>query len=562
MSAKFGYNIRTLANNNFLNNFKNFEYTQWEANTNYAIGDKVFNGGYRYIAAIGGTSGDTGPSETTAVIDGDITWIYLETVSDTEAFFGNLYFFIGKLTEWNENSIPTPDISDKNSATIVDDIASLKRILKSDMRLGIKFYPWNQGAIYSQYDPTKNPYEVINNGAIDAYTYPFYCIHNYKIYKCINNNNDNESITAPDGITEPTSVITSSTDGYVWKYMGTITQSDYDFITNDYVPVSYLITDELHLAQWDVQMAATNNGISTYKILGNIGTTNPANYTFKIFKDDIAQEAYNSQVIPPINVIVNNESQISNIFALNPGENFNSNCIALIYSSSAEGAGAYTHPSDYSGSDGKVTLNPTTGAIISITFLNPVQQGLNYNSNAKIIIVGKFKDDAINPIHAEVTPLIQGSSVVSANIVNPGNGYEYARAFVIPGVANNNAIGGAVLDVIMAPKNGHGYNIVKEMGANALIIKCLTSTNELYFKTGDDYAFRQFGIMTDLKKYDNISNASEILYIGPSHPEYDNPASELKKISKHYGDILYLSNFGEVTRKSNQEEKIKVTIVF
>lgn len=563
MSAKFGYNIRTLANNNFLNNFKGFQFSPWEAETNYNVGDKVYNGGYRFIASEAGISGTIGPSSTISpVIDGTVSWIFLELIPETEAFKGNLYFFIGKLDEWDDiNQIPAPDLTDKNTYNIFNDMSSLKRIEKSEMRLGIKLYPWNSSAIYSQYSPLKNPLAVIgDNQNVEAYEFPFYCVHNYDIFKCLNNNNGGISTTPPESIPGNTNVIVSA-DGYVWKYMGTIDVSDYGFITSDYAPVKYLITDD-GSAQWDIQTTTTNNGISSFEILDSTGTINPLSYTIKLFKDDVAKEEYAVQYIPTTNITTDVNNELTNILALTPGADFTPNCVALAYNSTASGSGAYTYDSDHPvPGEGHVTISPETGEIFSITFIG-AQQGINYNSNAKIVIIGRFNEDAVTQRAAVITPNVSGGSIISTNIVDGGAGYEYARAFVIPGIAANAAAGGGVAEVILAPKNGHGYNIVKELGANALIIKVLTSTDAAYFPIGETNAFRQFGIITDIRDKDGITDSFNGLYIGPRHAEYDVVESTLNKISKDYGDILYLSNFGKVIRLTNQSEKIKVTIIF
>lgn len=561
MSANFGYNIRTLANNNFLNNFRGFEFSQWESGKTYAIGDKVFNGGYRYVATSSGTSGVSGPSTSDSpVSDGGVNWIFLETISNTEIFEGNLYFFIGKLDEWlDQNQIPQPDISDNNSYVTINDMASLKRIEKSDMRLGIKYYPWVGNTIYSQYDPQKNPYTLIGENSINAYEYPFYCINNNKIYKCLNNNNGGFSTVPPTDTFTGTNLIVSA-DRYVWKYMGTIASSNFDFITNDYVPVSYLITDD-GTDQWDVQNSVKNNSISSFNILDVTGTIDPARYTIKIFKDNIGKELYESNVYPNTTITVDNNSILTNIIAASPAENFLQNCIAIVHDNQAYGNGAYTYDSDFSAGedDGKVTIE--NGEIISITFKG-AQCGQLYDANSKIIIIGRFAEDAVTKREATASLIINSNTITGVTMIDVGSGYEYARAFVIPGVSGNSGIGGGVADVILAPKNGHGYNMAKELGANALIVRVETPTGSPYFEYGENNKFRQFGIITDIKIEDETKYASELLYIGPRHSEYNLLTSTLNKISKNYGDILYLNNFGEILRENSKSEKIKVTIIF
>ena len=81
---------------------------------------------------------------------------------------------------------------------------------------------------------------------------------------CISNNRGAESTVQPYG-TSPN--IFELGDGYRWKYMYTVPETLFGFMTNDYIPVQYIETlnssellDETRL-QWDVQKSAKDGRI-------------------------------------------------------------------------------------------------------------------------------------------------------------------------------------------------------------------------------------------------------------------------------------------------------------
>ena len=556
MSAKFGYNIRTLANNNFLNMFKPDEFKLWEADTPCTIGNKTYHGINRYIAVSNGTSGETAPVHTVGIeSDDQVNWLFYESVNNDEIFNNNLYAFIGKKTDWiTEEDIPNPDTTDGNTLQIITDILSLRKISNVDMRFAIKNNKWESGTYYDQYDPNKDPY---SNDTNINYDNPFYCVNSdNKIYKCLNNNNAGPSLVMPTGIS--TDVLITS-DNYSWKYMGELDINNTEFNTISYMPVNYLTSYDSNTEnQWNVQEAATKNGVSTFKILKTSGvlSTTPSENKFTMYSDHIGQTVET----PTANTVtasikINNSNVLSNVIATSPGTNYTKGQIAIISRVGATGSGAYSNDSDYVGA-GKVTLN-INGGIDSITM---AAVGQDYIS-ARVVIVGEFDESAVSPTEATASAIISNGAISGVTIDSAGSGYKYARAFFIPRLSADVLSGGGIAEIVMAPPQGHGYNIAKELCANSLIVNFKTVDVSDYFLTGADNAFRQLGLIIDTKDLSgNI--CKENYYIGPSHEEYTNELSVLNKISDESGEILYLSNFGSIEREVGHVENIKIIIVF
>jgi hypothetical protein len=152
----------------------------------------------------------------------------------SEAANTSMYLYIG-------GTIPYADGSDvtSNYATPLNDIANVeyipwrdtiaaKKIQSSDITNGIRRNNWTTGTVYEMYDHTDVDMSVS--------TKKFHVItEDYNIYKCLSNNYGSASTVKPTG-TGTTEI--SLADGYIWKYMYTVTTSDaLKFVTNDYIPV-------------------------------------------------------------------------------------------------------------------------------------------------------------------------------------------------------------------------------------------------------------------------------------------------------------------------------------
>jgi len=167
-----------------------------------------------------------------------------------------MYLFIGKNTSFpNDNSPPTPVNSTANiEYTPWRDMYAAKRITTADVTHAIERYNWTSGTVYDQYDD-----QDTNLLEDDFYV----MTEDYNVYKCLFNAGATASTTKPTGVS--TSPFTTA-DGYIWKYMYTVTTAKaLKFLTNDYIPVQTLTGDD-GTDQWDVQQAAVDGGIHVIKV--------------------------------------------------------------------------------------------------------------------------------------------------------------------------------------------------------------------------------------------------------------------------------------------------------
>ena len=139
----------------------------------------------------------------------------------------SLYLFLSKPSPWSgDGTVPEPMDYSLDTAKTWDEMVSLKRIIPTDIAHVVKRIDWTKYTSYAAYD----------NLDPDLFTKPFYVINSeFNVYKCIYNNNENESLVEPTG--NSLDIITLS-DGYRWKYMYSIGIGDrLKFLTNKWMPV-------------------------------------------------------------------------------------------------------------------------------------------------------------------------------------------------------------------------------------------------------------------------------------------------------------------------------------
>ena len=193
--------------------------------------------------------------------------------SFSEASNTIMYLFIGKPTAFpDDNSPPTPVNSTANiEFTPWREMYGAKRVNTSDVTHAIERYDWTSGTVYDYYDD-----QDTNLLEDDFYV----MTDEYNVYKCLWNAGGTTSTSKPTG-KSTTEFIAG--DGYVWKYMYTVsTANALKFLTNDYIPVQTLASDD-GSDQWDVQTAAVDGAIHIVEVTnGGSGYTDSANLVVSI----------------------------------------------------------------------------------------------------------------------------------------------------------------------------------------------------------------------------------------------------------------------------------------
>ena len=184
----------------------------------------------------------------------------------------NLYLTFGKVTGWANDA--SPDVANSSVATgyeIWSNMIGGKKLSSGDMCHVVPRFDWTANTKYIAYDH-------MSSSLYDGNTKFYVLTGDYNVYKCIANANSTNSTVQPTAI-NPGALSTTS-DGYTWKYMYTISDSDQlRFTTSQYMPVRKISADDGSL-QWQVQYSTppgrinsillTNRGSNTYSNSTNI----------------------------------------------------------------------------------------------------------------------------------------------------------------------------------------------------------------------------------------------------------------------------------------------------
>lgn len=169
-----------------------------------------------------------------------------------------LYAFVGKPTDWTDE--PTPDVANNDvnqfEQSIYDDILYGKRIESGDAKPMIRRNNWTSNTVYEEYNHLDG----------DLYTKNFFVITNENhVFKCIHNGDGAKSTVKPNLTT--TAGTFSTTDGYIWKYMYSLTTNEMNkFATKEYIPVVANTIVEDNATPGSIDHINVINGGTNYQI--------------------------------------------------------------------------------------------------------------------------------------------------------------------------------------------------------------------------------------------------------------------------------------------------------
>lgn len=174
------------------------------------------------------------------------------------------YVFIGRPQSWsNDNAPPTPVDTIELQFDVYKDMIAAKRIYNTDVAHVVPREDWVSGTVYDEYDHTVSSTNPAYSGATSLYLSNFYVMtDDYKVYKCLFNNSNGASTTKPTSTsTDPVSYA----DGYVWKYLYTISTEDIlKFVTPEFMPVFIDSTVRAAARDGSIDIIKVTSAGSTY----------------------------------------------------------------------------------------------------------------------------------------------------------------------------------------------------------------------------------------------------------------------------------------------------------
>jgi hypothetical protein len=381
------------------------------------------------------------------------------------------YVFAAKHTQYPDTdaTVPVPTESVKSSTRdIYEDLLFGKKITSADINKVIKRYDWTVNNKYAQYDDQdpllfdKEYYASVNVGS------------SYRVYKCLFNNISSNSTVEPSGT--DLSPVESPSDGYIWKYMYTASNSDMTkFATSNYMPIT------------------PNTAVTVGAVDGSIEV-------ILVEEPGVGYDNYLSgEFILPTDLRVDGNPLVYGL----PGDaknvnGFYSGCNIKITTGAAVGQFRDIVAYEISGGKKKITLNSA--------FTNLLQPGDEFEITPSVFVFDTGGTKQANCIARAIVSAASGNSINNIEILSPGSGYRAAQAFILPdatvGVSANNA---ASLRPIMSPPGGHGSNIYRELNSTAACVATQFTEDESgYISTANDY--RTIGVIKN-PLYANVNLA-------------------------------------------------------
>jgi hypothetical protein len=413
----------------------------------------------------------------------------------------NVYVAIAHTDAWANDSAPD-SVSDNTDVYVDFWRAAIggKKITGNEISLVIPRNDWTANTVYVEYS---------NQNANTLYNQKFFVMtEDYNVYKCISNNNSANSTIKPTYL--DTITTNKETDGYIWKYMYTLSTSDrIRYLTSDWIPVRYLESNDGSL-QWLVQENAIDGGIEFVK-LGNTGSgfTNTSNIIVTITGDGTGAN---------ITASLNTTSQtVSNLTVISAGTGYHFANVAI-----------------------------TGGG------------GSNATANA---VIAPFGGHGSNPVNE-----LGGSTVmINLNLKSDENGFittqnDYRQIVLL----QDPIVQGSNNTVFSNTRFQQSMEITVSTGAGDY------SLDEYVYQGG---SLSTASFSGRVLSWDNTNNKVELIETvgSPSSSLLvgDTSATQRFVLSTSYydlkpysGDLLYIENISPIQRAADQTENIKLILRF
>jgi len=500
-------------------------------------------------------------------------------VSVASSSENSYYVFVGLpnsneySTTWDTNP-PSPKDSFDEENSYWDTAIALKKISPENVKQVVRKITWSSGTTYDMYrhdisrTNTSKP-----SGATSLYSANYYVVNSdYKVYICLQNGSNPENPEGRPSLDEPTFTdleprsAGTSGDGYIWKYLYTITPSDIiKFETSNFIPVP---------KNWetnDADSAVRNNAATSGQIkivtITNrgvgIGTANTTYTRVPITGDGNGAEA---------TIVVNNNSKIESITVSNGGSDYTYGTVNLVAGNVPTGTttpvfDVIIPPKGGHGADiyrelgaNKAVLyariendtqNPDFITGNQISRVGVIENPLSYNSNSiltedkasavyAIKLVGAGYSSAIFTADSLITQTVGVASTAVGRVIayDQNTGvlkYWQDRTLVgfnTDGTKDTTPIYGYKMNRFTSSLGVGGTTLIQGGSVNLSIDSNFTGlSTSINSRT---YYFGQ-----------NFIN-------GISNPE----------VEKYSGNIIHVDNRPSVTRSSSQKEDIKVILQF
>lgn len=427
----------------------------------------------------------------------------------------------------NDTAPPTPIDNYINEHNVWRDAMAAVKINAGDIRLCTARNNWISGTRYDMYRHDISPAQATSTGKfnLSESNMIVYVTGNSSVYKCLYNGTNAVFTTGVVSTYAPTSTSftpQTTADGYIWKFMYTVTAGDADFVTANYVPVPTTTSSVSNRSGLDVVVVTTGGNYSS-------------NPTVIIYGDGTNATA----------IAVSSAGVISRVTITNPGEGYT--WAKIVFSAT--------------------TVNSNASAIAIIAPAGGHGSNLASECHAhNIMIVGtaasyQGSDVPVNQDFRSVAlvknPLVYqtDSAAYTTSTISIADTARIARTLVMTSTATtapandivlSNTTGASVLAVFQSSTTTN-LQFIQPVASDTSVIS-ITEVSRI-----DTSVTRRLKQIAD---GDVISGSGG----------YSQAVSSTTLVSpelQHYsGELLYLDYRSPVTRNLNQNEKINIVVNF
>jgi len=476
----------------------------------------------------------------------------------------------GRSTTWDTNT-PNP-VDNLNYLNHVKDTMIFgKKITVNDVRRLIRRVDWRQGTVYEMY---RHDYSVSNTSpqtnSTRLYDANYYVMNSdYRVYICIDNGASVANVAGNFSQDEPTFIdlepsrAGESGDGYIWKYLFTVSPSDIiKFDSIEYIPVpnNWTTTTDAQI------QSVRENGDSLI-----------------------------------------NENQIKKIYIQNQGAGYNTTDAELDILGDGDGGrvivdvtgGKITDVTVSSGgknySYGRVDLSTINSGATEFAHLIPIippSRGHGYNlyeelGTDKVLIYSRFddstKDFPLDTRFSQIGIIKNPTRIGSATSIFSENQFSNLGGLKLTSVSNaSDAVPGTrIFQTITGVGTATGY--IASYDTETAVLKYYDDRSLYYNQSSYDQKDSR-NIVSEATKVDfsitggtitatnNFSGAIDSTFTGITTTvtttkrvnlatEFNNGIS-LPEINKGSGEIIYVDNRPRVSRNPRQKEDIKIILEF
>jgi hypothetical protein len=439
----------------------------------------------------------------------DTTEKFVDGLSTT-----NYYLGLGKPDAWPLDSstsleVPTvPVESDNASRGVWDNLIGVKKLSTTDITYAAVKNRWATGTAYTAYDDDHANIE----GQIFYVTTDL-----YNVYICLRTGIDSSGVrtnstVSPDvGVGTPVSGVVKTTDGYVWKYLYTIsTATANSFLTTEFIPVAKLTSDD-GSEQWDVQDNAVDGAIYRIKVVsGGSGYTSP---TVTITGDGTSAAATAVVVSGVITEI-------------------------LLETAAPTSSSDYTNGSGYNYAEVTVAETGHSGTVAVLKAVMGPPGGFGKNARRDIrahyAIINKgfntSEETGGIPTSGEFRQISIINNPEASGTDITGNDYNACKSLSVSGSFTPG-------EVLVGSSSGAGGTVVE--------YDSTSGSEKVYYTQNEDDGYTQFTTSDTIG-----SGAHSITAVNASALDYDS------------GRVIFMENRDAVTRSSSQIETIRLVIEF